>query len=94
VKGAGTRKGNGKCSCDPGYEGEFCNSCAATYFESYRDEEKLLCSPCHASCQGPCSQAGPKGLLHLTISISPGSCDFEKGMKTFVYTYFTSWQEF
>ena len=25
VQGAGTRKGNGKCSCDPGYEGEFCN---------------------------------------------------------------------
>ncbi|PNF21193.1 hypothetical protein B7P43_G05107 [Cryptotermes secundus] len=75
-KGAGTRKGNGKCSCDPGYEGDFCNSCAATYYESYRDEEKLLCSPCHTSCQGPCTQPGPKGCA----ACSPGwFMDTEKG---------------
>ncbi|XP_069692770.1 cysteine-rich with EGF-like domain protein 2 isoform X5 [Periplaneta americana] len=60
-KGAGTRKGNGKCSCEAGYMGELCNSCASEYYESYRDEDKLLCSPCHSSCQGSCTQAGPKG---------------------------------
>jgi hypothetical protein len=62
VKGAGTRKGNGKCSCDAGYEGDFCDSCAAAYYKAYQDEHKLLCSPCHSSCQGPCTQAGYKGL--------------------------------
>ncbi|KAI4478688.1 hypothetical protein M0804_011716 [Polistes exclamans] len=59
-KGAGTRKGNGKCLCDKGYEGETCNDCAPGYYQSYRDENKLLCSTCHAACNGSCSGPGPK----------------------------------
>lgn len=75
-KGAGTRKGNGKCSCDAGYEGDLCDSCAPTYYKSYQDEQKLLCSPCHSSCQGSCTQAGPKGCSVC----SPGwFMDTEKG---------------
>ncbi|KAJ9578009.1 hypothetical protein L9F63_025130, partial [Diploptera punctata] len=74
--GAGTRKGNGRCSCDKGYEGEFCNMCASEFYESYRDEVKLLCSPCHSSCQGACTQAGPKGCS----ACKPGwFMDTEKG---------------
>lgn len=63
-KGAGTRKGNGQCSCNIGYEGEQCNTCASSYFVSYKDDTKLLCSPCHHACKHTCIQAGPKGCLH------------------------------
>lgn len=62
-KGSGTRKGNGQCSCNIGYEGESCDTCAQSYFESYKDENKLLCSPCHQACQKTCTQAGPRGCL-------------------------------
>lgn len=60
-KGAGTRKGNGQCNCDLGYTGDQCNECADNFFQSYRDEKKLLCSKCHVSCDGPCDSAGPTG---------------------------------
>lgn len=62
-KGSGTRKGNGQCSCDPGYVGEMCNVCDETYYEAYKDDKKLLCSKCHVSCDGNCSSAGPIGTL-------------------------------
>lgn len=60
-KGMGTRKGNGKCSCDSGYDGEFCDSCSKTYYESYKDDSKLLCSKCHISCKDVCTKPGPTG---------------------------------
>lgn len=59
-KGGGTRKGNGKCSCDVGYTGESCFECANGYYSSYKDEKKLLCSKCHMSCKGNCKDAGPQ----------------------------------
>ncbi|KAH8279615.1 hypothetical protein KR018_008346 [Drosophila ironensis] len=60
-KGAGTRKGNGKCLCDAGYAGESCRECGPQHYESFRDEKKLLCTPCHAACgEGGCTGAGPK----------------------------------
>jgi len=59
-KGSGTRKGNGACSCDPGYKGALCDACALGYYQSYADNEKRLCSACHASCEGHCTAAGPK----------------------------------
>lgn len=62
-KGNGTRKGNGKCACDAGYRGEACMECDNNWYESFRDETKLLCSICHVACggDGGCSAAGPKG---------------------------------
>ncbi|XP_068141622.1 cysteine-rich with EGF-like domain protein 2 isoform X1 [Drosophila tropicalis] len=61
-KGAGTRKGNGKCLCDASYSGPNCNECSSKHYESFRDDSKLLCSPCHAACNddGGCTGAGPK----------------------------------
>lgn len=59
-KGAGTRKGSGSCLCDKGYIGDTCSECASEYYESYKDEKTLLCSACHAACDGPCKGAGPK----------------------------------
>ncbi|XP_011298434.1 cysteine-rich with EGF-like domain protein 2 [Fopius arisanus] len=57
-KGAGTRKGNGQCLCDKNYAGETCTECAQGYYESYRDEDKLLCSICHPACANGCTGGG------------------------------------
>ena len=62
-KGSGTRKGNGACQCDPGFSGELCEKCSDAYYLSYQDEQKTLCSPCHNSCLGQCTGAGPKRCL-------------------------------
>ena len=62
-KGSGTRKGNGACQCDPGFSGELCEKCSDAYYLSYQDEQKTLCSPCHNSCLGQCTGAGPKKCL-------------------------------
>ena len=59
-KGGGTRKGNGRCQCNTEYSGEVCDQCSDGHYQSFRDESKLLCSPCHKSCRGHCSGAGPK----------------------------------
>lgn len=61
VQGNGTRKGSGQCSCDEGYKGLLCNECDASFYVSYKDDTKLLCSKCHPACQGTCTQAGVKG---------------------------------
>lgn len=62
-KGNGTRKGNGKCTCDTGYSGEFCSECAVQYYESFRDEKNLLCSPCHNACSiEGCTGGGAKSI--------------------------------
>uniref|UniRef100_T1IHQ1 EGF-like domain-containing protein n=1 Tax=Strigamia maritima TaxID=126957 RepID=T1IHQ1_STRMM len=60
-KGAGSRKGTGECKCDPGYAGEVCNNCQLGYFQSYKDDEKFICSKCHKSCESRCWDSGPKG---------------------------------
>ncbi|CAG9816986.1 unnamed protein product [Phaedon cochleariae] len=75
-KGSGTRKGNGKCYCEQGYAGDYCDNCAVNYYVSYKDEQKLLCSPCHDSCDGPCTKAGPTGCV---ICKSGWMQDKEKG---------------
>ncbi|XP_036327999.1 cysteine-rich with EGF-like domain protein 2 [Rhagoletis pomonella] len=60
-KGSGTRKGNGKCACDAGFTGENCKKCADNHYEAYNDGKKMLCSPCHKSCDDKgCTGAGPK----------------------------------
>lgn len=68
-RGAGTRKGNGTCLCQPGYAGDMCGECAETYFQSYKDEKKILCSKCHQACDGPCTKAGPIGMCFLTTKL-------------------------
>lgn len=60
-KGSGTRKGDGKCHCDQGYGGDYCEKCSDSYYESYRDDNKFLCSECHDACEGSCKGAGPTG---------------------------------
>lgn len=60
-KGNGTRKGNGQCVCRKEYTGEMCNECNSGYFQSYNDENTILCSKCHMSCESDCTSLGPKG---------------------------------
>lgn len=69
-KGNGTRKGSGKCACHAGYQGEFCSDCALDYYESFRDETKLLCSKCHNACEKNtgCTGAGKK-IDHFLIKL-------------------------
>ncbi|EEB17120.1 conserved hypothetical protein [Pediculus humanus corporis] len=62
-KGSGTRKGNGQCSCNVGYEGTLCDKCSDKHYVSYKDETKMLCSPCHNSCLSTCTGAGPKSCV-------------------------------
>lgn len=59
-KGAGTRKGNGQCSCDKEYGGKLCDTCAMGYYSSYSDSDTVLCSPCHKACADICTGSGPK----------------------------------
>ncbi|XP_028029695.1 cysteine-rich with EGF-like domain protein 2 isoform X1 [Bombyx mandarina] len=69
-RGDGTRKGNGTCSCDAGYEGQFCDKCAVEYYLSYKDENKMLCSPCHVSCLGGCRQGTQKDCVACKTGFS------------------------
>ncbi|MEQ2236852.1 Cysteine-rich with EGF-like domain protein 2-A [Ilyodon furcidens] len=49
--GDGTRGGNGKCSCDHAYKGEFCLDCIDGHFSEVRNDTFSLCSECHSSCK-------------------------------------------
>ena len=44
----------------PSYCHVACCRCGEGYYNSYKDEEKLLCSACHKSCQSHCNGSGPK----------------------------------
>ncbi|XP_056434446.1 cysteine-rich with EGF-like domain protein 2 isoform X1 [Gadus chalcogrammus] len=49
--GDATRGGDGRCSCNHGYEGESCLECIDGYFGEVKNDTFTLCSECHASCQ-------------------------------------------
>lgn len=66
-RGSGTRKGNGTCACDEGYEGDLCSNCSKGYFQLYKDDNKLICDKCHNACQDDCTEAGPTGSFHILI---------------------------
>ncbi|XP_065066902.1 cysteine-rich with EGF-like domain protein 2-A isoform X2 [Rhopilema esculentum] len=56
-QGAGTRGGNGKCSCDNGYEGDTCSECQ----DGYYDAGNTTCKTCHEACKSTCTEAGTSG---------------------------------
>ncbi|XP_042561693.1 cysteine-rich with EGF-like domain protein 2 isoform X2 [Clupea harengus] len=49
--GEGTRGGDGKCSCNHGYKGEFCLDCIDGYFNEQRNDTFSLCTVCPTSCK-------------------------------------------
>lgn len=49
--GDGSRGGNGKCSCNHGYTGDFCLDCTAGHFNQVRNDSYSLCTECHTSCK-------------------------------------------
>ncbi|XP_035714340.1 protein disulfide isomerase Creld1 isoform X2 [Folsomia candida] len=59
-KGNGTRKGSGQCSCETGYAGELCETCAPLFFQGQNDGEPISCSACHKACKGGCKGSGAK----------------------------------
>lgn len=82
LQGNGTRKGNGACACDKDYIGAMCNDCAKMHFEAYRDDNKVLCSACHKSCQNSCSGAGPKSRFQILPIIASTQLHWEKIQQT------------
>ncbi|XP_053719170.1 cysteine-rich with EGF-like domain protein 2 [Synchiropus splendidus] len=48
--GDGTRGGDGKCSCNHGYKGEFCLDCSDGFYSQEKNDSFALCSECHESC--------------------------------------------
>lgn len=60
LQGDGTRKGNGLCKCNNGYDGEVCERCAKNYFVVQKNNT-LTCEKCHKSCKEGCTDSGPKG---------------------------------
>ncbi|XP_033224133.1 cysteine-rich with EGF-like domain protein 2 isoform X2 [Belonocnema kinseyi] len=65
-KGSGTRKGSGLCSCDKGYTGIECSECDTGYYQSYKDDNKLLCSICHSACGNSCTGPGPRNCINCS----------------------------
>lgn len=76
-KGSGTRKGSGECVCNQGYAGPKCDGCALNYYQSYKDDKKLLCSKCHQACVSLCTGPGPKSCKDCRagwLSTKEGGC--------------------
>ncbi|KAH7725536.1 latent transforming growth factor beta binding protein 4 [Aphelenchoides avenae] len=60
-QGAGTRGGDGKCTCDKGYVGIRCSNCDAHYYAVSQNETSIECAECFEGCASGCIAAGPKG---------------------------------
>jgi len=60
LQGDGTRKGNGLCKCNSGYDGENCERCANNYYVVFVNDT-LTCEKCHKSCKNGCTDSGPRG---------------------------------
>ncbi|CEF60777.1 Epidermal growth factor-like domain and EGF-like calcium-binding domain and EGF-like, laminin domain and Furin-like repeat and Domain of unknown function DUF3456 domain-containing protein [Strongyloides ratti] len=59
--GDGLRKGSGKCVCDEGYVGPYCNNCESQYFEEIKTTSYIKCEKCYEGCAKGCKSSGPKG---------------------------------
>lgn len=66
-RGDGTRKGNGTCHCDPGYDGDDCSKCSIDHYPVGIDEN-MVCTPCHPSCMGGCRA----GTMKDCVACKPG----------------------
>ena len=53
--GDGTRGGDGKCSCNQGYEGEVCLDCIEGYFSEVRNDTSLCTGTGSLTCPQPLS---------------------------------------
>lgn len=49
--GEATRGGNGRCSCNHGYQGELCLECSDGFYADVHNDTFTLCSECHTSCK-------------------------------------------
>ncbi|KAJ7406379.1 Cysteine-rich with EGF-like domain protein 2-B [Pitangus sulphuratus] len=58
--GDGTRGGDGSCSCNKEYTGEFCLDCSSGYFSTLRNETHSVCTGCDASCVGCTGEGSDK----------------------------------
>lgn len=50
--GAGTRKGTGRCVCNPSYTGEQCERCADDHFRIATSGDHFTCQRCDPACEG------------------------------------------
>ncbi|XP_050792295.1 protein disulfide isomerase CRELD2 [Gopherus flavomarginatus] len=49
--GDGTRGGDGSCSCNREYTGEFCLECTDGYFSVLKNDTHSVCAACHDACK-------------------------------------------
>uniref|UniRef100_A0A8C4KJS4 Cysteine rich with EGF like domains 2 n=1 Tax=Dromaius novaehollandiae TaxID=8790 RepID=A0A8C4KJS4_DRONO len=49
--GDGTRGGDGSCSCNKEYTGDFCLDCSNGYYSTLKNETHSVCTACHAACK-------------------------------------------
>ncbi|XP_032632377.2 protein disulfide isomerase CRELD2 [Chelonoidis abingdonii] len=49
--GDGTRGGDGSCSCNREYTGEFCLECADGYYSILKNDTHSVCAACHDACK-------------------------------------------
>lgn len=57
--GAGTRKGNGKCTCTSlGHEGKACEKCKTNWFKLPDAHSEATCEKCDVACN-ECTGSGP-----------------------------------
>ncbi|XP_076468886.1 cysteine-rich with EGF-like domain protein 2-B isoform X2 [Babylonia areolata] len=57
--GGGTRGGTGKCKCNAGYTGKFCDKCSTGYYQSEKNDTHATCKVCDISCKTSCKGDGP-----------------------------------
>lgn len=57
--GGGTRGGSGKCKCNSGYTGKFCDKCSKGYYQSDKNDTHATCKVCDISCKSSCKGDGP-----------------------------------
>ncbi|XP_072027144.1 cysteine-rich with EGF-like domain protein 2 [Amphiura filiformis] len=58
--GSGTRGGTGKCKCNGGYKGWYCEVCKNGFYEELKNDTHTICRACDDACASTCTGAGPK----------------------------------
>ncbi|KAM9327886.1 cysteine-rich with EGF-like domain protein 2 isoform 2-T2 [Pholidichthys leucotaenia] len=73
--GDGTRGGNGRCTCDHAYTGEFCLDCVDGYFSEVRNDTFCLCADVNECSQDKSPCKDDQYCVNTEGSYSCNACD-------------------